>query len=241
MAIVVSLRNFEPPPRYDGIPWTHARIEEGPTHDGPWTQLADMTLTPVDADPRYPMTRSWTIENATIDSGWYKVTFLDATNDKIQPVEPIQNLPDITVPYTPTLNEVGVVAAARTKDQYGNETLTFTSNTRPTGEQVRNLIEVARDDVVSELDEDIPAEAADIVRAAVALRTAMLIETSYFPERIGPNTNFSAIKDLYDDSLRRAQKAVVREAEDEAMGERSAAQVITGQDVLAPAWDRAVI
>jgi hypothetical protein len=91
MTQVVSLDSFRPSPRYDGLPWTEARIEEGTTSSGPWSLIETIALTPVDADPTNPASRSFTTQNASDGELWYRVVFADADGDIGQPTYPIQN------------------------------------------------------------------------------------------------------------------------------------------------------
>lgn len=93
MAQVITFESFRPVARYDGIAWTQARVEEGTTADGPWTVLETIALSPVDSDPRNPDSRNFTTELAddAMDL-WYRIVFLDASGDSLQPTEPIQNV-----------------------------------------------------------------------------------------------------------------------------------------------------
>ena len=98
MAEVVTFVGYRPPPRYDAIPWTEARIEEAATEAGTYTQLGVTTLTPVDADPALPVARSFTIENGTALDYWYRIIFADSTGDTSVPTTPVQNVTGGTVP-----------------------------------------------------------------------------------------------------------------------------------------------
>lgn len=82
MAYVVTLRGFRPSPRYDGLPWTQARIEESTTEAGTFTGLETFTLDPVDADPEQPQSRNLTTDQATLPVGWYRVVFIDAAGSE---------------------------------------------------------------------------------------------------------------------------------------------------------------
>jgi len=94
MAIVVSLEDYRPSPRYDALPWTQARIEEGTASVGPWTALETQNLLPVDADPANPVYRNFTTQLGTALSLWYRIVFLDATGDTGLPTFPVQNVAD---------------------------------------------------------------------------------------------------------------------------------------------------
>jgi hypothetical protein len=95
MSIVVSLEDFRPSPRYDALPWTQARIQEG-TASSPatWTTLETQNLSPVDSDPANPQYRNFTTQLATAYDLWYRIVFLDATGDLGLPTFPVQNTQD---------------------------------------------------------------------------------------------------------------------------------------------------
>jgi hypothetical protein len=77
VSYVVSLEGFIPGARYDGQPWTSARIDEGPSTSGPWTSLGVYALTPLDPDPANPGERNFTTTSPN-PRGWYRVTWIDA-------------------------------------------------------------------------------------------------------------------------------------------------------------------
>lgn len=93
MAQVITFVDYVPPARYDGNPWTIVEIEESAAQDGVFTLIDTLAISPVDADPSNPATRSFTTELATEGEGlWYRLIFRDATNDDTLPTTPIQNL-----------------------------------------------------------------------------------------------------------------------------------------------------
>lgn len=92
MTQVLSFEDYRPSPRFDGKTWTQVQIEEGDTLTGPWAVIDTITISPVDADPTNPAVRSFTTENASDDDGlWYRLVFLDADGDALQPTFPVQN------------------------------------------------------------------------------------------------------------------------------------------------------
>ena len=99
MSVVVSLEDFRPAPRYDSLPWTEARIEEGTAATGPWTILETQALTPLDADPANPAYRNFTTALGTAAEQWYRVVFTDATLATGLPTVPIQNVEDDRAVY----------------------------------------------------------------------------------------------------------------------------------------------
>lgn len=92
MTQVLSLDEYRPSPRYDSLPWTEARIEEGTASVGPWSLIDTIALLPVDADPSNPAARSFTTQNASDGELWYRIIFADADGDIGQPTFPVQNL-----------------------------------------------------------------------------------------------------------------------------------------------------
>lgn len=92
MAQVITFEDFTPIARYDETPWTLARIEEAASDSGPWTQIDELTLDPVDDDPENPQSRNLTTELASSTADlWYRIIFVDGTGDISAPTDPIQN------------------------------------------------------------------------------------------------------------------------------------------------------
>lgn len=95
MAQVVSLEDVRPSPRYDSLPWTDARFEEGTASIGPWSVLETIPLSPVDSDPANPAYRNFTTQlGGTAEGLWYRIVFVDATSDFGLPTFAIQNVAD---------------------------------------------------------------------------------------------------------------------------------------------------
>jgi hypothetical protein len=104
--------------------------------------------------------------------------------------------------YTPVLADVGAVAATRTKDKYGNVTGTFSADTTPTNTIVSGLIEDAVEKVSIRIGDDIPEGLWSDAKDVVALRTAMLIESTYFPEQMqNARSPYQVLKTQYDEDL----------------------------------------
>lgn len=112
MAQVVTFVDYTPTPRFDATPWTDVEIQEGTTDDGPWVTLETVTLSPVDADPENPATRSFTTELASdaLDL-WYRLLFIDGSGDEQQPSLPIQN---VLTPSYASANELARILKIRT-------------------------------------------------------------------------------------------------------------------------------
>jgi len=177
---VVTFTDYRPAPRMDGLPWTNILIFEAPSPDGPWTQIDTIPINPVDIDPADPAARSFSTENATIEQGWYQVVFTDDANHQ-QPFGVVQNA---SYPWVPSLSQVGALVRTRTKDSSGNELGTFNDDTRPTDDDVQELIQQAVDTFVLRGGTEIPPELYPEVQRLIATRAAMLVEISYFPEQV---------------------------------------------------------
>src|SRR5215469_16969364 len=93
MGIVVSFRNYDLMPRFDGKPWTQILIYEAASATGPWTDLIDtITITPTASDPSNPEPISFTTEKGTIQGGWYMCQIQDADDDSYG-AEPLKDAP----------------------------------------------------------------------------------------------------------------------------------------------------
>lgn len=103
--------------------------------------------------------------------------------------------------YSPDLETVGALVRTRTKTPGGKELGTFNpadadpaDRTKPTAEEVTKLIAVATRKVEAKIGPDIPAEMVEDAKGVVALRTALLIELTLFPEQVA--TGRSPYKEL---------------------------------------------
>lgn len=207
MTYVVSLQNLYPPARYDGVPWLRALIEEAAAADGPYTVIDTLPLSPADPDPSVPLARSFTTENAALAGGWYRVTFEDAAGLR-EPAAAIFR-GDPRTSYTPTVADVAALVKTRTVDRYGNRIGTFTADTRPTDDEVEALIAIAASVGVGvSIGYAVPQELWDAVKSVIALRTALLLEISYFndPER-GTSGASAQLKALYNEAIEALKEA----------------------------------
>lgn len=208
MAIVVSLEEFTPLARYDGTPFTQARIEEAAVAAGPFTLLETVVLNPVDADPSKPMSRSFTTNLATLVDGWYQVTFVDANADQVT-VGPVHNVAE-EPSYLPVVSDIGALLRARTKDSFGNELGTFTDDTRPTDEQVLRLIKLAEGDVAVQLPDDLPEEYYQELHALIALKAAMLVELTHFPEQVRTGRSaYAEYERMFDNQMESLKEELI--------------------------------
>lgn len=230
---VVNMFDFRPPSRVDDVPWTHMRVEESATGSGAGTQIEEKSLTTgpgllplgLDADPRYPMARDWSTSLATLPkgTGYYRVRFRDASNNTSEFTDWILDAPKS---WYPTLREVAVHIRTRTVERTTNNFLgTFTDVTRPTDDEAWDAIDIAEADVLRHTGRlDLPAistEGHRTARALIALRAAMIIERSFYPEQVG--TNKSAYPGLERDWERQLPQLV------EAIKEDLAGDIIPGE------------
>lgn len=214
---VVTLQDYTPAPRYDSVPWTGARIEEATASTGPWTAIETFTFSLADSDPSDPQARSFTTEAATLDQGWYRVVWLDGDGNE-QPTEPIQNLDRDDL-----VTGVGRMLWARTVQAgTGRKLGTFTADTEPTYQQVVEMIDQAQQDIDMAIGADtttLPRDPRIVPMANVVLklRTAMLVERSYFPEQVASGRSpYTQLADDYKTQL----AALARAAEQAGAGDQ---------------------
>jgi hypothetical protein len=112
--------------------------------------------------------------------------------------------------YLPTPTDVARLLRARTKDSHGAELGDWSDDTRPTPEEVADLIDQAAGPVlarVGRLEAPVgePNPYADLVPAAhhlVTLGAAMLVEKSYFPEQVASDRSaYTSYQAEYQDCL----------------------------------------
>ena len=107
----------------------------------------------------------------------------------------------MTPAWYPSLESVAAILRARTKTRMGGEVPTFTADTRPTDLQVRELMNFASIDMIPCIGDPalLPAKYNEPVSLCVALKTAMLIELSYFPEQVAQDRSaYAEYAVLYD-------------------------------------------
>jgi hypothetical protein len=113
-----------------------------------------------------------------------------------------------TSDWAPSAADVGAVLRARTKDTNGNELGTFNDDTRPTEDQVGELIDTAVSDIESEIG-TVPDQLQDAARRVAAIGTALLVELSFFPEQITNNRSpYDQLKELYDTRFSRLKTQI---------------------------------
>lgn len=206
MPFVRTFEEVSPPARFDEVAFTEVAIEEAPSADGPWTQIDLVTLDPVDDDPAAPQERSVTTTAATLNPGWYRLGWRDAAAT-------VFYSPPVRMPgaeYVPAVGDVGALLRARTKSGM-DEVGTFDATTRPTGAQVETLIAQAVADIQMRIGADIPDELVASAKHVVTLRTAQLVELSFFPEQQeggGQLSPYQTLRLSYEEALGKLVKAV---------------------------------
>lgn len=117
---------------------------------------------------------------------------------------------------TPTVADVALLEHTRTLDTGSNELGAFTSDTRPTDTEVQALIAQAVTIVLAPLPDYFQESLYDRVRQAVALQTALLIESSFYREQANTGTIVA---------LGQALSGMLSAIEADAGGARSSARV----------------
>lgn len=104
----------------------------------------------------------------------------------------------------PTVQDVANLLRARTKDDFGNESGTFTDSTRPTAMAVDGHISAAMGLVCTRLPplDEIDADLLPTVASVVAYRAALRVEKSYFPEQVRSDRSaYEWLREEYLDDL----------------------------------------
>lgn len=147
---------------------------------------------------------------APMTPGEYKVAW---DNDGNNPTaEDLTVVLSAVAGLVPSLEDVAILIRARTRDINGADLGTFTPNTVPTDEQVADMITRAVRDVTRETGRTVPEGSVLHVRDAVALRTAMLIERSYFPEQMRTDrTLYDALLEEFNTAITSVKESVTEE------------------------------
>jgi hypothetical protein len=128
-----------------------------------------------------------------------------AENLAIEQLQVTRVLPfDTVVPFLPEPADVAAFLRARTYLDSGEQEGEFTADTRPTFVQVETLINQAANEVSARLGQEVEDDALRaFARNIVAIRAAMMIELSYFPEQADEDatTVYKELKSLYESEL----------------------------------------
>lgn len=111
--------------------------------------------------------------------------------------------------WTPSVEDIGSILRARTKDRNGNEIGTFNADTRPTAAGVQEQIDLAMGKISPLYREDISESTFSPAIRAAALKAAMLVELSYFPEQVATGQSpYDQLKDQYAEAWEDLQTAI---------------------------------
>lgn len=198
MAYAHSFTDVLPPARYDdpAVPWTSVLIEQATSPSGTWTEIDVQDVDP-DPSPQTPNPIDITVISE-IESAWFRFRFVD-DDDVLSSYSPAVKSPsDEELGVRASLADIGALMHART-NVMGSEIGTFTDQTKPTGVQVEDLITRSDSEVRARIGQVPPVALYPAVRSLIALRTAMLIEASYFPE--SSDDAYQRFRELYQDLL----------------------------------------
>jgi hypothetical protein len=168
VSTVQTLSDQRPPRRADGLPWTSARLEEATAPSGAWTAIETFALDPVDEDPAAPAAHDFTTESTTLESGWYRVVWVDEDLD-----EHAAQPEFLGPPYQPALADVARAMRSRIRDDLGNILTGFTATTIPSDTDVAGYIVDAADYLTARVGLDVPARNRRLARRVCALRAAV--------------------------------------------------------------------
>lgn len=100
------------------------------------------------------------------------------------------------------VEDVASLLRARTKDDSGNEVGDFNADTRPTSSEVEDLIAQSAAMVAAVANGDVPSRLVPFAQHVVALRTAMMVELTYWPEQVQrENSPFEHLREMFVDAL----------------------------------------
>lgn len=141
------------------------------------------------------------------DEGFYVITWdeeegepaLGAQELQITRITPIPS----AVAFLPEPEDVAAILTARTFNTSSDEEGEFTADTRPTEGQVQTLINQAANEVAARLGQEIEDDTLrTYARELVAIRAAMGVELSYFPEQTNSDQSaYDNLQKLYETGL----------------------------------------
>lgn len=206
-----SFNGVVPFTRFDGQPWTHILVEQAAEQHGPFTQIDRQPLAP-DPTPETAAPVNITTTAATLDTGWFRFRFEDS-DGSLSPATDAVRSPAGTgdLPFMPTVQQVANLLRARTTRlanttrtddiQVGDEVGTFDATTRPTSVQVQELISQAGDMVAARFAGYYDDLEPGHITQLTALRAAMLVESSFFPEQTSDGRgSYDQLRVEFDDT-----------------------------------------
>ncbi len=124
--------------------------------------------------------------------------------------------PTVNIAALPDVADVAAFLRARTRNRHGVEAGTFTTETRPTRGAVLAIIGLAQADVAGSVGfGTLPDGLARRARSATAIRAAMLVELSFFPEQVSSGRSpYEHLRDMYDKEIERLEAAAAADGID---------------------------
>lgn len=185
----VTLAEFRPSRRADGLIWTEARAEAAASPDADnWEAVETIGLDPLDVAGEEPALRSFTVATS---KDWLRLVFIDESGGEA-PQPPISASP---YPFRPSSAEVASILRARTYSKGevdpdeplaavagGELTEEFDETTRPNARAVEKAIDQACVDVLAAVGY-VPGEKIGEARRVAALKAAAECERAYIPEQ----------------------------------------------------------
>jgi hypothetical protein len=221
MSTILSLGNWRPPARYPPLtdPWTAVEIHQAPALDGTYTLLQTITFADPDTDPTDPKIRNFSVTGVIVGA-WLKIRWKDAaanTTSFSDPQKAPEGLPVTGATFVPTVVQVAALIIYRTVGSAspgvglggdGGETGTFSTTTRPTAAQVTTLAAIAAQDLAADLAVDVPADFVEAARRVAAVRCALLIESSFYPESGSERGSIARLLKQYEAGVAQLQEAI---------------------------------
>lgn len=199
MSVRRVLEGFTPPVGYEWVTWA---IEEASTPDDTLATIIEGPTAFIPAvDPEDPPTSTFATNNATLTTGWYRVVYQDGAG--VAARTPWQLYRALS-PYAPSVGDVASLMFARLVEDGGFRTNNFTDNTRPTAQEVQQIIGLHTPIVFARLGSltDLGCGDADDLRAAAttlaAQRVKIEVESAYWPEEFGEQANPEQARAMLD-------------------------------------------
>jgi len=210
-----SFENTTPPARFDDVPWTRVLVEQAtPETPTTWTQIDDQAIA-VDPTPATPNPVAITVTTATLERAFFRFRFDVTPSNPSTPSPPVLSP---SPPYRPTVEQVAAIVRSRTRGAASRDATvageqgTFTTTTRPTYQQVQELIDVAVGDIAGMMRGRTPCTPVleTAAGSAAAYLAAQLVEVSYYSEQTTDETTaFKALNSLRKDSAKAVAEAVI--------------------------------
>lgn len=116
-----------------------------------------------------------------------------------------------TAATLPEVDDVAALLHVRT-NVMGVEVGTFNDDTRPTGQEVGHLINLAAADLAARVGNPVPVSWQTDVRRLAALQAASLVEASYFPQQLDTDQSaYRQFQAMYLNGVEALQKSMRRQ------------------------------